>query len=123
MNVYCVFDSVRRKHFNFLFFSPCHLVIAVHSLPFLNSHSGFIHSLSNHPTFITFFSFLILFQFFEAFISFVLILKFHFILLSGFIFIIFFKQFYTQLLCIRIIVNHASTVHSLFKNKYAINVQ
>lgn len=70
-----------------------------------------------------FFSFLILFQFFEAFISFVLILKFHVILLSGFIFIIFFTQFYRQLLCIRIIVNHASTVHSLFKNKYAINVQ
>lgn len=108
--------------FQLSIFSPCHLVIAVHSLPFLNSHSGFTHSLQSSYIY-HFFSFLILFQFFEAFISFVLILKFHVILLSGFIFIIFFKQFYTQLLCIRIIVNHASTVHSLFKNKYAINVQ
>lgn len=43
--------------FQLSIFSPCHLVIAVHSLPFLNSHSGFTHSLCNHPTIITFFPF------------------------------------------------------------------
>lgn len=106
--------------FYFFTMSSCHRC----SLTAFSEFTFRVHPFTVQSSYIYhFFSFLILFQFFEAFISFVLILKFHFILLSGFIFLIFFKQFYRQLLCIRIIVNHAFTVHSFFKNKYAINVQ